>query len=87
MKIEIKADGTWYHGSNKKFEVLREGSTITQWKYEKEEQFFDMVEKRPEDYTTKWLETVDMPIIRVDGTRAIEDNIVKIKEELTKIQA
>lgn len=32
MKIEIKQSGTWYHGSNKKFETLREGSTITQWK-------------------------------------------------------
>lgn len=32
MKIEIKADGIWYHGSNKRFEILREGSTITQWK-------------------------------------------------------
>lgn len=32
MKIEIKADRTWYHGSNKRFEILREGSTITQWK-------------------------------------------------------
>lgn len=53
--------------------------------YEKEAQFFDMVEKRPENYTTKWLETVDMPIIRVDGTKAIEDNVVKIKEELRKI--
>lgn len=53
--------------------------------YEKEEQFFDMVEKRPEEYTTRWLETVDMPIIRVDGTKAIEDNVVKIKEELRKM--
>lgn len=32
MKIEINLNGTWYHGSNKKFEILREGSTITQWK-------------------------------------------------------
>ena len=32
MKIEIKPNGTWYHGSNKRFEILREGSTITQWK-------------------------------------------------------
>lgn len=32
MRIEIKQDGTWYHGSDKKFEILREGSTITQWK-------------------------------------------------------
>ncbi len=32
MNIEINPDGIWYHGSNKKFEVLREGSTITQWR-------------------------------------------------------
>lgn len=44
-----------------------------------------MVEKRPENYTTKWLETVDMPIIRVDGTCAIEANIAKIKEEFARV--
>ncbi|MBQ9140587.1 MAG: hypothetical protein IJX63_02185 [Lachnospiraceae bacterium] len=32
MKLEINPNGTWYHGSNKRFEILREGSTITQWK-------------------------------------------------------
>jgi len=31
MKIEIREDGIWYHGSNEKFEILRAGSTITQW--------------------------------------------------------
>lgn len=30
MIIEIKEDGTWFHGSNMKFDVLRAGSTITQ---------------------------------------------------------
>lgn len=32
MKIEIKPNGIWYHGSNMVFDVLKEGSTITQWK-------------------------------------------------------
>lgn len=32
MKIEIKANGTWYHGSNKLFTELRTNSTITQWR-------------------------------------------------------
>ena len=32
MVLEIKYDGIWYHGSNVKFNILREGSTITQWK-------------------------------------------------------
>lgn len=32
MKIEIKKDGVWYHGSNKLFTELRTNSTITQWR-------------------------------------------------------
>ncbi len=32
MKLEVKSDGAWYHGSNMLFTELRTGSTITQWK-------------------------------------------------------
>lgn len=32
IKIELKPDGVWYHGSNMLFTELRTGSTITQWK-------------------------------------------------------
>ncbi|MBO4367792.1 MAG: hypothetical protein J5859_03690, partial [Clostridia bacterium] len=32
MKIPFSPDGVWYHGSNVRFDVLREGSTITQWR-------------------------------------------------------
>ncbi len=32
MKISIKPDGIWYHGSNRRFTVLRENSTVTQWR-------------------------------------------------------
>ena len=32
LKIEIKADGIWYHGSNVLFSELKTNSTITQWK-------------------------------------------------------
>lgn len=32
MKIEVNADGVWYHGSNVLFSELRINSTITQWK-------------------------------------------------------
>ncbi len=32
MKIEIKENGMWYHGSDKVFTELRTNSTITQWR-------------------------------------------------------
>lgn len=31
MKILVDENGLWYHGSNQKFDVLRIGSTVTQW--------------------------------------------------------
>lgn len=32
MKISINEAGTWFHGSDKRFDTLRTGSTITQWR-------------------------------------------------------
>ena len=32
MDIKIDPNGVWYHGSNRIFTELREGSTITQWR-------------------------------------------------------
>ena len=32
MKLTIDSGGVWYHGSNARFDVLREGSTVTQWR-------------------------------------------------------
>lgn len=32
MKIRLNEDGTWYHGSNQVFQILKTGSTITPWK-------------------------------------------------------
>ncbi len=43
--------------------------------YEKEKRFFDMVEKRSEDDVTEWLDTMGMPVIRVDGTQTVERNV------------
>ena len=43
--------------------------------YEKETAWFSLTDSRPEDYTTKWLETVNRPVIRVDGTLPVEQNV------------
>lgn len=32
MRIELPKDGIWYHGACKRFDCLREGSTITPWR-------------------------------------------------------
>lgn len=43
--------------------------------YEKEERFFHMVEAREENMVEEWLKTVGCPVIRVDGTRKVEENM------------
>ena len=43
--------------------------------YEKEEQWFKLVESRPENYAEEWLKSMDCPVIRVDGTKPVEGNI------------
>ena len=42
--------------------------------YEKETAWFSLTESRPEDYTEKWLETVECPVIRIDGTLPVKQN-------------
>ena len=50
---------------------------------QRESAWFVQVESRPEDYVEKWLETVDCPIILVDGTRPIEENVEYLLSVLT----
>lgn len=43
--------------------------------HEQEEAFFRMAESRHDDYVENWLKLVKCPIIRVDGTKTIEENV------------
>ncbi|MCR5249964.1 MAG: DUF5071 domain-containing protein [Lachnospiraceae bacterium] len=49
--------------------------------HQKEQDWFSIVESRPEDYVTKWLANANCPVLRLDGTRRREDNIEKILAE------
>ena len=43
--------------------------------YNQEEAFFQMVESRQDNYVENWLQTVKCPIIRIDGTKPIDENV------------
>lgn len=43
--------------------------------FEKEEAFFDFVENRPENAAEDWVQALRCPILRVDGTKPIEENV------------
>ena len=50
--------------------------------YEQEEKFFAFAEKRTPEKIEQWLQTVSCPVIRLDGTKPISDNIGIITEWL-----
>ena len=43
--------------------------------YDKENKWFSLTGSRPDDYVTDWLETVDCPAIRINGTLPVEENV------------
>ena len=49
--------------------------------HEQEEAFFRMIESREDDYVENWLKTLSCPIIRIDGTKSVDENV----EELVRL--
>ena len=52
--------------------------------FSQEEAFFQMVEAREDEFVENWLEMLNCPVIRVDGTRPIEENIEYIIRVINK---
>ena len=50
--------------------------------YKQEEQFFDIVKARTENTVEDWIQTLSCPIIRVDGTKPIEENTKLIIKQI-----
>ena len=50
--------------------------------YEQEENFFDLVKSRAENTVEEWVESLSCPVIRIDGTKSIEENVKFIIERI-----
>ena len=50
--------------------------------YQAEEDFFNMAEARSEYYVTEWANELQCPVIRVDGTLPIEENVEFILDQM-----
>ena len=51
--------------------------------YEQENRWFALTDSRPEDDVTGWLEGIDCPVIRIDGTLPPEENVERLVAVLT----
>ena len=52
--------------------------------HEQEEKFFDFVKSRPENTVEEWVQSIKCPVIRIDGTKSIEENVDYIVEQIQK---
>lgn len=52
--------------------------------YEQEERFFRFAGERPDDYAEVWARSLRCPVIRVDGTKPIEENVNFITEQILR---
>ncbi len=52
--------------------------------YEREERFFDLVKSRPENTVEEWIRSLKCPIMRIDGTRPVKENVDIVFNQLGK---
>ena len=52
--------------------------------YEKENQFFEFAKARPEDMVARWVQSLSCPVIRVDGTKPVEENAAFIAGQIRR---
>lgn len=50
--------------------------------HEREERFFDIVKARAENSVEEWVQSMNCPVIRADGTKPVEKNVQFIIEEI-----
>lgn len=68
--------------SYRKFgERMRPGGDL----YASEEAFFRFAEAREEDYVLRWTQTLTCPVIRIDGTKSIDENITYLKQSIRSL--
>ncbi len=80
--IDVSKDIRMQRVRNRSFQkfgnrILRGGDL-----YEQEERFFDFVKSRSENTVEEWIQSLECPIIRIDGTKSIEENLDFIIEQL-----
>lgn len=80
--IEVPKDIRIERVKNRSFQKFGDRMLAGGDLYEQEERFFDLVKSRAEDTVEKWVQSLKCPIIRIDGTKPIEENIDLIVEQI-----
>lgn len=82
VMIEVPLNVRSHRVRNRSFQKFGNRMLIGGDLHDQEEAFFQIVESRRDDYIEDWLQMVKCPIIRVDGTKTIDENVKHIIHEL-----
>ena len=82
--IEVSKEIRLQRVKNRSFQKFGNRVLVGGDLHNQEESFFQMVASRQDDYIENWLQKVNCPIIRVDGTKPIEDNVEYILKVMNK---
>lgn len=52
--------------------------------FEREQCFFDLVQNRTDEPILKWMDSMGIPVIRIDGLRSVEENLERVMQCLSK---
>ena len=80
--IKVPKEVRWERVRNRSFQKFGSRMLASGDLYEKEEAFFEMAAVRTDAYVEDWVQSLQCPVIRVDGMRPIEENISIIVQQL-----
>lgn len=80
--IEVPKDIRMQRVKNRSYEKFGDRMDPGGDLYEREKSFFDMVKNRKENTVEEWIQCLKCPIIRIDGTKSIEENIEFVLREM-----
>lgn len=77
---ETRMQRVWNRSYNKFGDKILPGGEL----YEKEQKFFDMVKGRTNEDVEEWVSNLRCPVIRVDGTKPVKENVELLVAVLSK---
>ena len=80
--IDVPKDIRIQRVKNRSFKKFGERMLLGGDLHEQEEKFFDFVKSRPENTVEEWVQSLKCPVLRIDGTKPIEENVDFIMEQI-----
>ncbi len=80
--IEVPKDIRMRRIKNRSFQKFGNRMLLGGDLYAQEKSFFDKVQSRAENAVEEWLQCLNCSVIRIDGTKPIEDTVKRIMDQM-----